>query len=115
LANLAKSGLLTMRVAKFPIEAMMPLITPQTRSDPCRDAGLCTIGPMPCALTIAQAKNTIPAVGTTYALTVNKCRILCTGNHRNGSDPNQKRKKETKSRVLVPDDLDMVFLLPSGP
>ena len=104
-----------MRVAKFPIEAMMPLITPQTRSDPCRDAGLCTTGPMPCALTIAQAKKTRPAVGTTYALMVNKCRILCTGNHKNGSDPNQKRTKEMMSRVLVPNDSDMVFLLPPGP
>ena len=70
---------------------------------------------MPCALMMAHMKKQIPAVGTTYALTVNKCRILCTGNQRKGRDPNQKKRKETKSRVLVPDDLDMVFLLPSGP
>ena len=70
---------------------------------------------MPCARMMAHMKKEIPAVGTTHALTVNKCRILCTGNHRNGREHSQKRRKEKKSRVLVPDALDMVFLLPSGP
>jgi hypothetical protein len=40
---------------------------------------------------------------------------LCTGNQRNGREPAQNRKKETKSRVFVPEEADMVFLGPSSP
>jgi hypothetical protein len=52
---------------------------------------------------MAQIKNAIPAVGTTNALTVNRCRILWTGNQIAGSEQSQKMKKETKSLVFVPE------------
>ncbi|EMD35441.1 hypothetical protein CERSUDRAFT_85420 [Gelatoporia subvermispora B] len=51
-----------------------------------------------------QMKNVIPAIGTTTAFKVNKCRILWIGNQIAGSDISQKRKKHMKSRVVVPED-----------
>jgi hypothetical protein len=66
----------TMRVAKFAIADMIPLTIAQAISDPCEVLPLCTMGPIPFARTIAQMKNATPAVGTTYAFTVNKWRIL---------------------------------------
>ena len=33
------------------------------------------IGPTPCALTMVQMKNVMPAIGTTMALAVNRCRL----------------------------------------
>jgi hypothetical protein len=48
-------------------------------------------------------KNDIPAVGTTKALTVNKCLILWTGNQIAGSEQSQKMKNERKSLVVVPE------------
>lgn len=89
MANLAKSGSFykalvnasyqieevirtTMRVAKFAIEDMIPVTIPHANFEPC-DVLLCfTIGPMPLARTRAQMKKAIPAVGTTYALTVKR-------------------------------------------
>ncbi len=53
---------------------------------------------------MAQIKNDRPAVGTTYALTVNKCRILWTGNQIAGKERSQKMKKERKSLVFVPEE-----------
>jgi hypothetical protein len=44
---------------------------------------------------MAQMKKAIPAQGTKYALTVNRWRILWTGNQMAGSEQTQKRKKET--------------------
>jgi hypothetical protein len=48
-------------------------------------------------------KKETPAVGTTYALTVNRWRILWTGNQMAGREQSQKMKKDTKSLVLVPE------------
>lgn len=48
----------------------------QLRSDPPRVAGWWMIGPTPCALTIHQMKNVMPAMGTTIALSVNRCRLV---------------------------------------
>lgn len=73
------------------------------------------MGPMPLARTMAQMKNAMPAVGTTKAFTEKRWRILWTGNQRKGSEPAQKRRKETKSQVLVPEEADRVFLLPLAP
>ena len=53
-------------------------------------------------------KNAKPATGTKYAFTVNRCLILWTGNQMAGKLQSQKRKKLTKSRVLVPEPC-MVF------
>ena len=92
-----------MRVAKLAIADMIPITIPHANLDPEASAGCFTIGPIPCALTMAQMKNVMPAMGTTKALTVNKCRILCTGNQIAGKETSQKMKKETKSRVFVPD------------
>jgi len=102
-ANLEKSGSFTIRVAKLAIELMIPPIHPQANFEPDASAGWRTIGPIPWALTMAQIKKAIPAAGTKYALTVKRCRILCTGNQIAGSEPTQKRKKPTKSRVFVPE------------
>lgn len=97
-----------MRVAKFAMADIMARIIAQASSLPDFVAPCFTIGPSPWARTTAQMKKATPAAGATNAFTVNKWRILCTGNHRNGRDPIQKRKNETKSRVLVPDDADML-------
>jgi hypothetical protein len=102
-ANRAKSGSLTMRVAKLAIALMIPETMPHANLEPWATPGWCTIGPIPCALTMAQMKKEIPAVGTTKALTVNKCRILCTGNQIAGSEQSQKMKNERKSLVFVPE------------
>ena len=66
-------------------------------------AGCLTIGPRPFARTIAQIKNDIPAMGTIYAFTVKRCRILCTGNQIAGKEQSQKMMKDTKAIVLVPE------------
>ena len=87
--------------------------------------GWCMIGPTPCALTMHQMKKVIPAMGTTTALTVNKCRlqdwsgrivrqltdahILCIGNQIAGREMSQNRKKHIKSRVVVPDEAGRWF------
>src|ERR1700761_6828944 len=54
-------------------------------------------------------KKAIPAFGTKKALAVKRCLILCTGNQMAGKLPTQKRKKLTKSRVLVPELSGMEF------
>lgn len=64
-----------MSVAKLAMEDMMPVAIAQANLEPWEVFGWCTIEPMPFALTRAQMKNVIPAVGTTNALTVNRCRI----------------------------------------
>ena len=92
-----------MSVAKFAIADIMPVTTPHASFDPVVVFFCLTIGPMPLALTRAQIKKATPAVGTTYALTVNRCLILWTGNQIAGKDMSQKMKNETKSTVLVPE------------
>lgn len=109
LANRAKSGLFTINAAKLAMALMMPLMIAQARSLPWIVEGCLTIGPRPPAATIAQMKKAMPAAGATKDLTVKRWRILYTGNHKNGSEPSQNRKKETKSLVLVPDEAGIVF------
>jgi hypothetical protein len=93
-AKRAKSGSLTIRqlvayfpdtgnyqpirVAKLAIALMIPLIILQARTLPVAVPGWWTIGPIPCARTILHIKKQMPAVGTTYAFTVNKCLIVWT-------------------------------------
>ena len=72
LANLEKSGSLTIRVAKLAMELIIPVTIPQASVEPCDVFPCLTIGPRPLALTTAQMKNAIPAIGTTIALAVNK-------------------------------------------
>lgn len=102
LAKRAKSGSLTIRVAKFAIDDMMPWTMAQPNAPPDFVAPLCTMGPIPCARTIAQMKKAIPAGGTKKDFAVNRWRILCTGNQMNGKLQSQKRKKLTKPMVSVP-------------
>lgn len=64
-AKRAKSGSFTMRVAKLAIADIMPVTIPQASLEPFAVFGCLTIGPIPLALTKAQMKNAIPAVGTT--------------------------------------------------
>ena len=71
-AKRAKSGSLTMRVAKLAMEDIIPVTIPQPSALPWLVFFCLTIGPRPFARTIAQMKNARPATGTTYALTVNK-------------------------------------------
>lgn len=114
-AKRLKSGSFTIKVAKFAIALIMPLITAHAKALPCNAPRCLTMGPKPSARTTAQMKNAIPATGTTAAFTVKKCLILCTAGHKKGKLPAQNKKKLTKSRVLVPEDAGMEFLLPSGP
>lgn len=102
-AKRAKSGSFTMRVAKLAMADIIPVTTPQASLEPVAVFPCLTIGPIPLALTSAQMKNEIPAVGTTYAFTVKRCRILWTGNQIAGSETNQKMKNDTNSTVLVPE------------
>lgn len=74
-ANRAKSGSLTINVAKLAMDDIMPETIAQASVLPDAVAPWWTIGPTPPALTIAQMKNATPAVGTTKAFTVNKCLI----------------------------------------
>jgi len=64
LANLAKSGSLTIRVAKFEMQFIMAEIHAQAFLLPLTLEPWCTIGPMPPALTMAQTMNRTPATGT---------------------------------------------------
>lgn len=75
-AKRAKSGSLTMRVAKLAIADMIPETIAHASVLPEAVAPWWTIGPIPLALTIAQMKNATPAVGTTNAFTVKRCLIL---------------------------------------
>lgn len=90
------------------------------------------MGPTPWALTIHQMKKTIPAIGTKIAFSVNRCRLLMNmfinkqtyawswlithilwrGNHKAGKEISQNKKKHIKSRVLVPEEIGMVFAAP---
>lgn len=56
--------------------------------------------PIPPARTNDHTRNAIPATGTTYDLTVNRCLIWCTGNQIAGKLQSQKMKNETKSLVV---------------
>ncbi len=55
-ANREKSGSLTMRVAKFAMEDMIPETIAQPKAPPDLVPPWCTIGPIPCALTMAHIK-----------------------------------------------------------
>jgi len=46
------------------------------RSEPWSLAGCFTTGPIPWALMMHHTKNVIPAMGTTTAFSVNRCRLL---------------------------------------
>jgi len=111
----AKSGAFVISVTKLLMHDMRLTTIAQARLDPWMEEGCCTIGPIPCALKIHHMRNTIAAVGVTTVFTTKKWRILCTGNHNNGSDRSQNKKKHIKSRVFVPDEagseLGMVFTL----
>merc|ERR1712000_773543 len=85
-AKREKSLPLTMRVAKLAIEDMMPLTISHAKSLPWILLPVFTMGPMPPALEMVQARKAIPATGTTYALTVKRCRILWTGNQIAGRE-----------------------------
>lgn len=61
-----------MRVAKLAMEDMKPLTNSQPSSLPESRPGWRTIGPTPPARTMAQMKKAMPAVGTTYDLTVKR-------------------------------------------
>lgn len=50
---------------------------------------------------MAQIMNAMPATGTKYDLTVNRCRIWWTGNQIAGREQSQKMKNETQSAVVV--------------
>jgi len=102
-AKRAKSGSLTIKVAKLAMELMTPLTNAHASSLPDMVAGCRTIGPTPPARTTAQMRKAIPATGTKYDLTVNKWRIWWTGNQMAGNEQSQKMKKEAKSAVDVPD------------
>lgn len=127
-AKRAKSGSLTINVAKLagacqyiivrnllradvPMADMMPRTMSQPSSEPRTVPDCLTMGPSPFARTIAQMKNAMPAVGTKYALTVNRCRILCTGGQMKGRLPSQNRKKLVNATVFVP-EFGMLFLIP---
>ena len=62
------------------------------------------IGPTPWAFTMHQMKNVMPAIGATIAFSVKKCRILWMGNQMAGREMSQKRKKDMKSLVVVPEE-----------
>src|SRR5690242_1574131 len=110
-AKRAKSGSFTIKAAKLAIADMVPRTMSQPSSEPDLVPGWCTIGPIPLARTMAQMKKAIPAVGTTYAFTVNKWRILWTAGQRNGREPSQKNRYETKWTVFVP-ELGIPFGMP---
>lgn len=56
LANREKSGSLTTRVAKFAMEDIIPETIAQPNAPPDLVPFWCTIGPIPCALTMAHTK-----------------------------------------------------------
>ena len=96
-ANREKSGSLTIRVAKFAMDDMIPETIAQPKAPPDLVPPWCTIGPIPCALTITHIKKATPATGTKKALTVKRWRILWTGNQMAGKLQKQNRKKLRKS------------------
>jgi len=59
-ANLVKSGALTMSVEKLLIALIIPVMTPQVKSDPVAVAGCFTTGPMPPARTRAHMSSAMP-------------------------------------------------------
>ena len=63
------------RVAMLLMQDMTLETIPQPRSDPCKVAGWWMIGPTPCAFTIHQMKKVMPAIGTTTAFSVKRCRL----------------------------------------
>lgn len=63
LANREKSGLFMIKAAKFPKQYMIPLTTAQASWLPWAVLGWCTIGPIPSARAMAQAKNAMAAAG----------------------------------------------------
>ena len=44
----------------------------QANAPPCRVPGCLMMGPTPCARTMHQTKNVMPAIGTTMALSVKR-------------------------------------------
>ena len=57
------------------IHDMMLETMAQPKAEPCSVPGWRMMGPTPCALTMHQMKNVIPAIGTMMALTVNRWRL----------------------------------------
>jgi hypothetical protein len=102
-ANRAKSGSLTINVAKFETQSITAAITAHAFALPWTVDGWWTIGPTPPALTMAHTMNNTPATGTVYDFTVNKCRIWYTGNQIAGNENSQNRKKQRYDLVSVPD------------
>ena len=103
LAKRAKSGALTISVAKLAIALMIPLTIPQASAEPWAVFFSLTIGPRPLARTMAQMKKLMPQMGTTKDLKVKRWRILWTGNQIAGSEQSQNIKKDTNAGVDVPD------------
>lgn len=62
-ANRAKSGSFMIRAAKLPMQLMIDLTTAQASWLPWALFGWCTMGPIPLARAIAQAKKAIAAMG----------------------------------------------------
>ena len=60
----------------FEMQDMRLKIIAHPRSELWSWAGCLTTGPIPWALTMHHTKNAIPAMGTTTAFSVNKCRLF---------------------------------------
>lgn len=91
------------------MQVIMLAIIVHASFEPLRVPGCRTMGPRPSAFTMHHTKNTTPAIGTTIALTVKRCRTLWRGIQIAGSEMSQKMKKHIKSRVFVPDDAGRWF------
>ena len=63
-AKRAKSGSLTIKVAKLAMALMTPVTNSHASFDPEIVAGWWTIGPIPPARTMAQMRKAMPAQGT---------------------------------------------------
>ena len=70
-----RDGTYVTRVAMLLMQDMMLETIPQPSIGPRKVAGWWTIGPTPWAFTMHQMKNVIPAIGTTIAFSVNRCRL----------------------------------------
>ena len=72
------SGTYVTSVDMLLMHDMMLETIAQPKAEPCSVPGWRMMGPTPCALTMHQMKNVMPAIGTTIALSVNRWR-LCVG------------------------------------
>ena len=98
-----------MRVDELLMQYIMLAIIVHASFAPWTVPGCRMMGPSPSDLTIHHTKKTIPAMGTTMAFTVKRCRTLCSGIQIAGSEMSQKMKKHMKSRVVVPEDAGRWF------